>query len=134
VTLNRLCEELDLGKMQRNSVPLAADDEASMRQSLEAMKESSEEWRAMKLVVLGHGRVGKTTLLHKLKSFIASKGLDNQQNVHFSLLFFFSFFLFFSFLFFFQLVLQYIFHYPLSCFSVCQHNWRGLRIYLPCKS
>jgi len=36
---------------------------------IELMK-NSEEWRAMKLVVLGNGRIGKTTLLQSLKKLI----------------------------------------------------------------
>jgi hypothetical protein len=34
------------------------------------LKKQSEEWRAMKLVTLGHGRIGKTTLLNKLRSIL----------------------------------------------------------------
>lgn len=44
-----------------------------MRAALEELKKSSEVWRAMKLVVLGHGRIGKTTLLHVLKSLLDYK-------------------------------------------------------------
>jgi tRNA U34 5-carboxymethylaminomethyl modifying GTPase MnmE/TrmE len=31
----------------------------------------SSEWRAMKLVTLGHGRVGKTSLLNRLRFTLA---------------------------------------------------------------
>ncbi len=36
----------------------------------ELMKNSSE-WKTMKIVILGHGRIGKTTLLRALKSQLA---------------------------------------------------------------
>lgn len=39
-----------------------------MKKFLEELGKGHEEWRAMKLVIMGHGRIGKTTLLHVIKS------------------------------------------------------------------
>ena len=33
----------------------------------------SEEWREMKIMVLGHGRIGKTTLVHAVQALKDSK-------------------------------------------------------------
>jgi GTPase SAR1 family protein len=35
-----------------------------------------EKWNALKLVILGHGEVGKTTLLHAIQSY-SSSNLDS---------------------------------------------------------
>jgi hypothetical protein len=37
---------------------------------------ASEDWKVLKLVVLGHGRIGKTTMLHAMKTI-----LENSQVV-----------------------------------------------------
>lgn len=42
------------------------------------LQDSSEEWRAIKLVVLGNGRIGKTTLLKALKQ---SLNIDTPRRV-----------------------------------------------------
>ncbi len=46
-------------------------DEDAIRSFLqEIMNKGSEPWKAMKLVLLGHGKIGKTTVLHALKSVL----------------------------------------------------------------
>lgn len=61
---NAACKEFNLGKAHRDSVPLNLK-KSKIRPFLK--QSSSEPWKAMKLVVLGHGGIGKTTLVHKLK-------------------------------------------------------------------
>lgn len=41
-----------------------------MNQFLTELMQSSDELRAMKLVVLGNGRIGKTTLINAMKTAI----------------------------------------------------------------
>ncbi len=67
ITLNSLCKEIGVGKQQRNSVPIEWDVE-TMRTYLHEIKKESVSWKTMKLVLLGDGRIGKTTLLEKIKS------------------------------------------------------------------
>ncbi len=50
--------------VHRNSVPRNVNmKEEEMRNFVEQLIAGSEQWKAMKLVVLGNGRIGKTTLL-----------------------------------------------------------------------
>ncbi len=50
--------------IHRNSVPRNSYmNAASMRQYIQQLISGSEQWKAIKMVVLGNGRVGKTTLL-----------------------------------------------------------------------
>lgn len=65
---NRTCKDLGLEKAHRDSVPLNLPID-QMRSFLEAAKKS-EPWKAMKLVVLGHGRIGKSTMVHRLKEHV----------------------------------------------------------------
>ena len=57
------------GKQQRQSVPQSMSTK-NIRHFLRDLMKSSESWRAMKLVVLGNGQIGKTTMLHTLKQLI----------------------------------------------------------------
>lgn len=69
--LNKVCKDLGASQLHRNSVPLSLEQdqiEAFLKESIR----QSEVWKTMKLVVLGHGRVGKSTLLHQLRDFKAS--------------------------------------------------------------
>lgn len=65
---NRICKELGLGRVYCNSVPhtLPQDQIESFLKDLV----QGESWKAMKLVVLGHGGIGKSTLVHRLKDYI----------------------------------------------------------------
>lgn len=62
---NRLFKDLGLGRVPCNSVPLNLPKD-QIQYFLEAI-EYSEPWKAMKLVVLGHGQIGKSTLVYRLK-------------------------------------------------------------------
>ena len=53
------------GQEQRTSVPLH-----EIRLFLIELIKSSEEWKVMKLIILGHGGIGKTTMLHVLKDIL----------------------------------------------------------------
>jgi hypothetical protein len=45
-------------------------EQHEIRPFLIELIKSSEEWKAMKLIILGHGRIGKTTMLHVLKDIL----------------------------------------------------------------
>lgn len=68
---NRVCKELGLGREHCNSVPLKMPKD-QIRSFFKEFETKSEEWKAMKLVVLGNGRIGKSTLVHKLKDHVKS--------------------------------------------------------------
>ncbi len=81
--LNSVCQELNAGMINqfqyvfyppkqyfsemihRNSVPRVASlDRSKMRRFVQQLIASGEQWKSMKMVVLGNGRIGKTTLLN----------------------------------------------------------------------
>lgn len=41
-------------------------NESTLNKLQKMMNDSKEEWRAMKVIVLGHGRIGKTSLITRL--------------------------------------------------------------------
>ena len=49
------------------SVPRTLTKEEELRTFLNELKTQGEKWNALKLVVLGHGEVGKTTLIHAVR-------------------------------------------------------------------
>lgn len=65
-----MCKEVKATKLQRNSVPHGQLDRNQIKALLEEVKKSSEPWNKMKLVVLGHGRIGKTTLLKAVHNLL----------------------------------------------------------------
>jgi polynucleotide 5'-kinase involved in rRNA processing len=67
--LNLINRNIFTAKEQRNSVPLNIDKK-DIRGFIEDLVKNSEEWRAMKLVVLGNGQIGKTTMLKVLKEIV----------------------------------------------------------------
>lgn len=67
ISLNHVCIKLNADRIFRNSVSKDLQTEVEMHSFLTELMAKSEEWRAMKLVVLGHGRIGKTTLLREIK-------------------------------------------------------------------
>lgn len=69
VALNKISKELGASSLQRNSVPYGLDKDKIEEFLVELMK-SSETWKSMKLVVLGHGQIGKTTMLAKFKNLL----------------------------------------------------------------
>ena len=69
-TLNKVCNQLKAGRHQRNSVPRHLVIEKDIHNFLMELQHSSENWHAMKLVVLGNGQIGKTTMLHAMKKLL----------------------------------------------------------------
>lgn len=53
------------------TIPLAPFSKLEAREKIREMIESNEEWRLMKVIVLGNGRIGKTTFIHFLQEMIA---------------------------------------------------------------
>ena len=49
------------------SVPQTLTNEEELITFLNELKTQGEKWNALKLVVLGHGEVGKTTLIHAVR-------------------------------------------------------------------
>lgn len=78
--LNSACKQLGSSEVQRNSVPLGLDIN-KIPGLLEYLKERSEPWKKMKLVVLGHGQIGKTTLVAALHNILNP---SDQQQVHYT--------------------------------------------------
>src|SRR5271163_3222238 len=75
-TRNKICNSLGAGTLLRNSIPQRLEKDEDIRAFVRELMESSEELRAMKLVVLGHGRIGKTTLLQAMKHILHSSILQ----------------------------------------------------------
>ncbi len=60
--------------IHRNSVPrIEGMDRADMRRYVTQLKEDSKPWKSIKLVVIGHGRIGKTTLLNTFQQILDPK-------------------------------------------------------------
>lgn len=86
VDLNYMCKELGLGLADRNSVPPHLKTKDQIRAFLLELRSGFEEWRAMKMVVLGHGRIGKTTLLTAIKSLLQQLSKVFQMFTHHKIL------------------------------------------------
>lgn len=69
-TLNSVCKEVGASELQRNSVPQGQLSGEQIVNLLEELKRSSEPWKKMRLIVLGHGRIGKTTLLKAIHNLL----------------------------------------------------------------
>ncbi len=55
----------------RNSVPRRADmKDCEMREYVEQLISEGEQWKSLKMVVLGNGQIGKTTLLHAFNQLL----------------------------------------------------------------
>lgn len=61
------------GDVIRKSIPKGLEDENEIANFVKSLMEKSEEWKAMKIVVLGHGEIGKTTLLDAFKKIREDK-------------------------------------------------------------
>lgn len=70
-SLNRACKELR-AEMFRASVPRDVL-EKDIRPFLEDLVQNSKPFRTMKIVVLGHGKIGKTTLLRAIYRILKSR-------------------------------------------------------------
>lgn len=66
---NKVCQELGASLEVALSIPRQMENEKDVREFVKA-SETRTIWRAMKLVVLGSARVGKTTLLNALKGTV----------------------------------------------------------------
>ena len=78
---NRICNEMNASKVQRNSIPHNLE-ENNIQPFMKELMENSVPLRSLKLVVLGDGQIGKTTLLNSMKLILDP---DNHKvNVHFS--------------------------------------------------
>jgi hypothetical protein len=68
---NEVCNSLGgVGKAQRNSVPQSLELEEDIQAFLKELMSGSKDLRTMKLIVLGDGRIGKTTLLNAMKAVL----------------------------------------------------------------
>jgi hypothetical protein len=57
-----------LGKQShRDSIPEFLTNKEEIIRFLEELQKSSEEWRVMKLIILGNGQIGKTTFVQFIK-------------------------------------------------------------------
>lgn len=48
-------------------------------QTLKEIMSGYEEWRKMKVVVIGHGQIGKTTLIHHIHEFFNQQHNNSYQ-------------------------------------------------------
>ncbi len=99
--LNSICKELHAGtlnsfyhqfkfnqptmniseKHHRNSVPRIPDmKESEMRNYVQQLINESEPWKSIKMVVLGNGRIGKTTLLRAFDKLLSSSSSTQVQH------------------------------------------------------
>jgi len=69
-TCNAVCTKLGVGILHCNSIPRNLCTKQQIESFVQALVENCAPWRALKLVTLGNGRIGKTTLLHKLRSML----------------------------------------------------------------
>eukprot|EP00026_Physarum_polycephalum_P000711 Phypoly_transcript_00712.p1 GENE.Phypoly_transcript_00712~~Phypoly_transcript_00712.p1 ORF type:complete len:920 (-),score=65.02 Phypoly_transcript_00712:1306-4065(-) len=81
VTCNHVCNKLSANKRCRDSIPREMKSEAEIESFVQQLLTSSSEWRAMKLVVLGHGQIGKSTLLSKVRSILGHSASEDQKDI-----------------------------------------------------
>jgi Ras of Complex, Roc, domain of DAPkinase len=72
-TCNKICNELGASIKYRNSIPRDIKSEMDIRSFVKELMSKSSPWRALKLITLGHGRIGKTTLLNKFQCMLDPK-------------------------------------------------------------
>jgi hypothetical protein len=60
------------GMAHLESVPDTLTTTREIRDYLRECMEGTEEWRAMRIIVLGHGRIGKTTLICSIQDILVS--------------------------------------------------------------
>lgn len=73
---NKVCKDFGASKLLLHSIPLSLPKD-KIREFVRESIHNSEVWKTMKLVVLGHGRIGKTTLLHQLRASVNATPLHN---------------------------------------------------------
>jgi len=86
--------------VQYESVPNNINTVEEIEQFIIDLCEQGEEWNTLKLVVLGHGEVGKTTLLHTIRRYLEDTSWLVRVCffIYFFIFHFFSSFFVFSFL------------------------------------
>jgi hypothetical protein len=65
-----VCNKLGAGMQYCNSIPKNLNTEKQIEAFISALMKNCASWRALKLVTLGNGCIGKTTLLRKLTSIL----------------------------------------------------------------
>jgi Cdc6-like AAA superfamily ATPase len=68
-----------IGIQERNSVPRSIKED-DIKSFLHELMKKSTPWHSMKLVVLGNGRIGKTTLLHMMLQLLKTSDNNNDNN------------------------------------------------------
>jgi hypothetical protein len=69
-TCNRICNKLGASIKYRNSIPRNIKSLGDIHSFVKELMSKSSPWRALKLITLGHGCIGKTTLLNKLQCML----------------------------------------------------------------
>ena len=67
-----------MGSLTGRTIPepmLSKSSVEDLQSYLRDLLEGTEEWREMKLLVLGHGRIGKTTLIQAIQKLTKSSGV-----------------------------------------------------------
>lgn len=67
--VNNVVDKLITAKEERASVPCTLKQD-EVEPFLRDVMTRSEPWNSLKLIILGHGRIGKTTLLHSIKDIL----------------------------------------------------------------
>lgn len=84
---NRICNKLGATIQHRNSIPRNLSKEDQINSFIRQLLANSSEWRVLKLVTLGHGRIGKTTLLNKLRLILnPNDRVEVRKNFYYSML------------------------------------------------
>ena len=61
------------GKALMTSVPPKLSTLGEIRDWVRTAMEASEKWQKMRVIVIGHGRIGKTSLIHTLQDSLVCK-------------------------------------------------------------
>ena len=61
------------GKALMTSVPPDLSSLGEIRDWVRTAMEASETWQKMRVIVIGHGRIGKTSLIHTLQDSLVCK-------------------------------------------------------------
>ena len=61
------------GKAVMALVPFELNSLREVRDWVRAEMEGTEKWQKMRVIVIGHGRIGKTSLIHTLQDSLVCK-------------------------------------------------------------
>jgi hypothetical protein len=123
---NWVCKEMGASKVHKNSIPRHLKSEEDMRTFLKELISSSTPLRSMKMVVLGHGHIGKTTLLTSMHNILHPSNQqvrEGKRGERASCFFFFSLFFFPPFLLFFFTSQFCNYIYCAGSIRNCQYCW-----------